>query len=225
MIALVDIDGTLLHGRPVAHGLGLLLALRDVYGVDAGEADLLAVAPGGRTDLEIGLLMLAAAGVPEADAVAGLPEWCDRTVLRYLEIAGDHPVPNPAPDAREAMALLAAAGVGVALVTGNLEPIAHHKLELAGLGGIFRRGEGGYGGDAVERVEVVRVALARAGAAPGDGVVIGDTPRDIAAARAAGCAVVAVTTGAFGASDLRGADAVAATLTDAARYLLDREPT
>lgn len=224
MIALVDIDGTLLHGRPVAHGLGLLLALRDVYGVDAGEADLIAVSPGGRTDLEIGLRMLAAAGVPEADAVAGLGEWCERTVARYLEIAGDHPAPSPAPDARDAMEALAAAGVATALVTGNLREIAHHKLELAGLGGLFRRGEGGYGGDAVERAEVVRIALARAGADPADGVIIGDTPGDIAAARGAGCRVVAVATGTFAADDLRGADAVAANLIEAARRVIDPEP-
>jgi len=223
VIALVDIDGTLLHGRPVAHGLGLVLAMRDVYGVHAGEADLVAVSPGGRTDLEIGLRMLTAAGVPEADAVAGLAEWCERTVARYLEIAGDHPVPSAAADARDAMDLLAAAGVRTALVTGNLEEIAHHKLELAGLGGIFRRGEGGYGGDAVERAEVVRIALARAGAAPADGVIIGDTPRDIAAARGAGCRVVAVTTGAFPADALRGADVVAANLTQAARSVIDPE--
>ncbi len=40
-------------------------------------------------------------------------------------------------------------------------------------------------------------------------IVIGDTPRDIACARADGVRCVAVTSGPFGAEDLRGADAVA----------------
>jgi phosphoglycolate phosphatase-like HAD superfamily hydrolase len=39
-------------------------------------------------------------------------------------------------------------------------------------------------------------------------VVIGDTPRDIACARADGVAVVAIATGPFGVEDLRDADAV-----------------
>jgi phosphoglycolate phosphatase-like HAD superfamily hydrolase len=40
-------------------------------------------------------------------------------------------------------------------------------------------------------------------------VVIGDTPRDIACARADDVRVFAVTTGPYGAEDLGGADAVA----------------
>ncbi len=224
MIALVDIDGTLLHGRPVAHGLGLIAALRDVYGVDVGEADLLAASPGGRTDLQIALLMLEAAGVPEPVAMAGLSAWTERAVARYLEVAGDHPVPVAAPDAAPAMEALAAAGIPAALVTGNIRAIAHHKLGLAGLGGVFHDREGGYGCDAADRAEVVRIALRRAGLGPAEGVVIGDTPRDVSAAHAAGCRVVAVTTGHFGAAELQGADAVAANLLEAVRHAIDLEP-
>lgn len=224
MIALIDIDGTLLHGRPVAHGLGLIAALRDVYGVDVGEPDLLAASPGGRTDLQIARIMLAAAGVPEPVAAAGLAEWSQRAVARYLEVAGDHPVPVAAPDVAGAMDVLAGAAVPAALVTGNIRAIAHHKLELAGLGGLFRADEGGYGCDAADRAEVIGIALRRAGLGPADGVIIGDTPRDVEAGRAAGCRVVAVTTGRFGAADLQGADAVAANLLDAARHAIDLEP-
>jgi phosphoglycolate phosphatase len=63
----------------------------------------------------------------------------------------------------------------------------------------------------------VRAALDRAGVAGGDAVVIGDTPHDVTAARGAGCAVVAVTTGRHTADDLAGADAVAPSLLEAAR--------
>jgi len=51
-------------------------------------------------------------------------------------------------------------------------------------------------------------------------VVVGDTPRDIAAARAAGVRVIAVTTGDHDAEALRAADEVAPDLRTAADILL-----
>ncbi|MFM9018645.1 MAG: HAD hydrolase-like protein, partial [Actinomycetota bacterium] len=62
-----------------------------------------------------------------------------------------------------------------------------------------------------------RTPAARAAGNYRDDVVVfvGDTPRDIAAARAAGVRVVAVTTGAFGPDVLAGADGVADDLTGA----------
>ncbi|MDA2953800.1 MAG: HAD hydrolase-like protein [Actinomycetota bacterium] len=51
--------------------------------------------------------------------------------------------------------------------------------------------------------------------------MIGDTPRDIAAARADGVRVIAVTTGAHDAKALAGADAVVPELTGALE-ILDR---
>jgi len=67
---------------------------------------------------------------------------------------------------------------------------------------------GGYGSDHLERAELVRIAVSRAGARFGfqpDGHVylFGDTPRDVAAAKAAGVKSVAVATGRFGAEELR----------------------
>jgi phosphoglycolate phosphatase len=52
-------------------------------------------------------------------------------------------------------------------------------------------------------------------------VLVGDTPLDVAAARAAGCAVVAVATGRWSIDDLAGTgpDAVLADLTDPAAFL------
>jgi len=221
LIALVDIDGTLLHGRPVAHGLALVMAVNDVFGVPLTEADLLAADPGGRTDLRIAELMLHDAGVPAERARDGLADWCRAAVVRYRELADHHPSPRRAPDAPAALTAICEAGIRTVLVTGNIQDIARDKMDRAGLAGFFPHGQGGFGDDASERAEVVRVALRRAGTAPDRAVVVGDTPRDIEAARAAGCGVVAVTTGRFGARALQAADAVAANLTAVAAHLIN----
>ena len=76
-------------------------------------------------------------------------------------------------------------GVRLAVLTGNLEPIARLKLARAGLGRFFEHGQGGFGSDHEDRTELPAIARARAGGYPrAQTVVIGDTPRDIACARA-----------------------------------------
>ena len=105
--------------------------------------------------------------------------------------------------------------VRLSLVTGNFEPVARLKLGHAGIGHHFPPGQGGFGSDAEDRAMLPGIARKRAGH---DGVafprertiVIGDTPRDIACARADGVRCFAVATGPFGVDELQSADAVAA---------------
>jgi phosphoglycolate phosphatase-like HAD superfamily hydrolase len=86
-----------------------------------------------------------------------------------------------------------------ALGTGNLEEGARIKLETVGLWSRFAFG--GFGSDAEERADVLRAGWRKAekhlgrAVAPEEVIVIGDTPRDISAAHAAGFACVAVATG------------------------------
>jgi phosphoglycolate phosphatase-like HAD superfamily hydrolase len=89
------------------------------------------------------------------------------------------------------------------------------------VGGLFfEQGQGGFGSDSPDRADLPPVARARAGRADGAGspwprertVVIGDTPRDIACARADGVRVVAVPTGPFAAAELAGADVLIGSL-------------
>ena len=96
----------------------------------------------------------------------------------------------------------AAAPHRLALVTGNLEPIARLKLRAAGIVRHFAPGQGGFGSDSEDRSDLPPLARERAAAGNGGApwpreqtVVIGDTPRDIACARADGVHVVAVATG------------------------------
>ena len=96
------------------------------------------------------------------------------------------------------------------LVTGNFERVARLKLARAGIGDWFAEGQGAFGSDAEDRELLPPIARARAGDWPRERtVVIGDTPRDIACARADGLRVVAVATGPFAVSELADADAVA----------------
>ena len=73
----------------------------------------------------------------------------------------------------------------------------------------LRAGQGGFGSDAEDRDELPPIARARAGGYPRERtIVIGDTPLDIACARADGVRVLAVATGIFAADELSDADAV-----------------
>jgi len=106
-----------------------------------------------------------------------------------------------------------ARGRCIGLATGNLEVGARIKLTR---GDLWRRFPfGGFGSDAGDRAELVRVAIRRGQDRLGrtlsraEVVVIGDTPRDVAAAHAAGAVAVAVATGGHSEAELRasGADA------------------
>jgi phosphoglycolate phosphatase len=98
-------------------------------------------------------------------------------------------------------------GFANGLGTGNIEIGARLKLERVGLYAHF--GFGGYGSDHHDRAELLSVGAQRGAARLGRPrehcrvVVIGDTPKDIAAARAIGAECIAVATGSFKVPALR----------------------
>lgn len=120
------------------------------------------------------------------------------------------------PGVRELLGWLSGRGdVRLGLVTGNFEPVARLKLARAGIGGHFPSGQGAFGSDAEDRAALPAIARRRAGRGgaphPRDRtIVIGDTPRDIACARADGLRCMAVATGPYEVAQLAGADIVAA---------------
>jgi phosphoglycolate phosphatase len=222
VLILLDIDGTLLHGGPRAHTEALIGAIADVHGTSLGIEDVAAIRPGGRTDQEIVRLVLSAAGVGSREIDRGMAAVVARAAARYPAAQAGSP-PRAAPDAASALGRLARAGVTLALLTGNLEPIARAKMAHVGLGGFFPADEGAFGSDHERRDALVPVAIARARAASRcaePAVVVGDTPRDIACARAGGALCVAVTTGSHTAAELGAADAVVSDLSAAAGVIL-----
>lgn len=204
-------------GGNTVHHAAIVAGLETVYGLDLEGFRFRTLEPWGKTDLQIALDALRAHDVDEEIQTALLEEWAARSQSLHADLAAEGEVPLAAPGAATTLARLESLGALLGLVTGNLREIALRKLALAGLGPMFEDAPGGFGSDHRERAELVRLARLRAGS-PDDPwprertAVIGDTPRDIACARAGGVACVAVTTGPFEAEALAAADAVVAGL-------------
>ena len=216
MLLLFDIDGTLLLRAADAHRDAIYEALRVVHGVKEPERRGMEVA--GRTDADISRTLLVHAGVPAERIDARADDVRVAACAAYGRLCPADLSACVAPGMPALLERLAARDDTVlALVTGNYEPIARLKLRRAGIGRFFATGQGGFGSDHEDRSELPGIARRRAGETHGGGepwpqartTVIGDTPRDIACARADGVRVAAVATGPFEPDELRDADAVA----------------
>jgi phosphoglycolate phosphatase-like HAD superfamily hydrolase len=217
LLLLFDIDGTLIRASPKAHQRAMLGAVQEVYGVSfgPGEDPIGEVVPNGKTDRQIVREMLGPRGVGPDEVTAGFEEF-ERIACELHSASRDEVLASDERDrAAAVLRTLAGAGHLLALLTGNLEPIARHKMDLAGLGEFFVPGQGGFGSDAEARAELVPLARRRA-AVDGrahpreDTLVIGDTPLDIAAAQADDVRSIGVAGFRFSSDDLlaAGADAV-----------------
>ena len=213
MLLLFDIDGTLLIEAADAHRDAIYDALRVVHGVT--RPDPRGMEAAGRTDADIARALLVNAGVSADRIDARADDLRIAACEAYARLRPADLSARVAPGMAELLAQLAAREDTIlSLVTGNFEPIARMKLDAAGIGGFFASGQGGFGSDDESRAELPAIARRRAGG--GDEpwsrertVLIGDTPRDIACARADGVRVVAIATGPFAAGELTAADAVA----------------
>jgi phosphoglycolate phosphatase-like HAD superfamily hydrolase len=214
MLLLFDVDGTLLLGAARVHAEALHAAIHEVFGVPDPAA--LHVQPAGRTDGEIAREILLQSNVSaqriEERADELRAACCDEFSRRCPRDLSA----TVAPGMGELLERLAAdESVKLSLLTGNYEPVARLKLERAGLGHRFPAGQGAFGSDHTDRAALPAIARRRAVADRGihpraETIVIGDTPNDIACARADGLACLAVATGPFAAADLQAADGVAA---------------
>lgn len=113
------------------------------------------------------------------------------------------------------------------VLTGNIRALAERKLAAFALDKYLDFDIGGYGEDNVIRSELVTTARARLAAKYhvmvdlAHTVLIGDTPRDIEAARASGTRIIAVATGKSTSEELadHGADVVIDDLTNPQQVL------
>lgn len=209
VLYLFDIDGTLLH----AHGSGRE-AFDAVFAAQHGIASASAgISYGGKTDGQLvdeiftaRLGRAATAAEHTAFLDAYLPLLQQQVTARGVDVL------EGVVEALEWLSERPDVLLGVA--TGNVRAGAEVKLTAANLHGWFAFG--GYACDSPLRAELVArgIERGRENRNVREVVVVGDTIHDIAAARACGATVCAVTTGGYPAEKLAHADAVWSSMTE-----------
>jgi phosphoglycolate phosphatase len=195
-LILFDIDGTLLKPGDRAHQQALVDAVEAVYQV---EVSLDGVPLGGMLDAQIVRLALEKYDIPPNDIRSGLADVMARIGPRYLELLnGDDRRSWLLPGVEELIDRMVTTFT-LSVLTGNATSVARAKLKAAGIDHYFPYGA--YGDSADHRHELVSVVVEKVRNATGvspqpeDVLIVGDTPRDIEAARASGARVLAVATG------------------------------
>jgi phosphoglycolate phosphatase-like HAD superfamily hydrolase len=213
-VLLFDVDGTLISAggagrRSIERALGG--HLEPAHGSRPTWLDGMRL--DGMTDRLIVRRVLEALGLAFDDAT------CTRVLASYVgclaeEIHG--PGYRVLPGVEATLPALAAAGALLGLCTGNVREGARIKLGRAGLDRFFGFGDRdpcGFAEDGEAREAIVEAALRRTARRLGrrlerdEVLVVGDTPRDVEAARAAGVRSLAVATGRFSEAELRAAGA------------------
>jgi phosphoglycolate phosphatase-like HAD superfamily hydrolase len=193
---LFDIDGTLLRSRDRIHMDSLPWSVHRVTGF---EITLAGVQLQGNTDTAILRDACRQAGIP-ADVLEEQYEAILESMRNCVAERRHELDPIVMPGVAEVLRHLAQKGALLGVASGNLEAIGWIKIEKAGLREWFCFG--GFSDQFPIRAELVRQAAhkARELAPPGRTAVakicvVGDTPRDIEAARANSLSVIAVATG------------------------------
>jgi phosphoglycolate phosphatase len=199
-ILLWDIDGTLIRSiRTGAFKDYTIPVLEDVFGT-AGRLREMKVS--GMTDLQI----VGEALRHEGFTHEHVRERIDRLRERYMEemqkaTGNGKQLFELLPGVREVLKAVADhPNYYSALLTGNIQPAAYLKLELASLSEFFEL-PGAFGDDSHDRRDLPALAAERINRhldldlQPRQFIVIGDTPNDIDCARHFGARAVAVATG------------------------------
>jgi HAD superfamily hydrolase (TIGR01509 family) len=195
---LFDVDGTLVDSND-AHARAWVEAFAEA-GIRVSYDEVRrAIGMGGDK------LMPAVARVSE-DSPEG-----KRISKRRQEIFAQKYLPHirPLPGASDLVKALKARGHTVVAASSAKEDELRPLLKIAGVDTLLDAATSS--DDAEESKpdpDIVQAALTRAHAQPDEAIMIGDTPYDVKAARAAGVRVIALRSGGWTDEDLRGAEAV-----------------
>ena len=202
---LFDVDETLVHTGG-AGAKSWKAAFDKLYGI---PADIGQHTSAGETDPEVSTETFQ--GVLHRDPT---PDELGRLYAQYLLSLSEEIWASKEyrvlPGAERTLVQLGEAGVTLGLVSGAMEGAARTKLMPGNLNRFFVFGA--YGSDSPDRAELTELAIAKAtrlhaGLTAGQVFVVGDTPRDIEAAQAAGAVSVGVATGHYSTTELQAAGA------------------
>ncbi len=197
-LILWDIDGTLITSRGVGRRV-----MEEAAAAVAGITEVPSIVMSGKTDPQI---------LREIFRAAELADDHIDTILPDAIVAAEAALATAEDDLRAHGSVLpgvrgllerldAADGVRQTLLTDNLTANAAVKVGAFDLTHLFDAEIGAYGSDHADRLELVPIALERAqryrgeAYAPDEVWVIGDTPNDLACARAGGVRCLLVGTG------------------------------
>jgi phosphoglycolate phosphatase len=201
-ILLWDIDGTLVIApRGGAYKDYFIPAMERVYGSSGILRERLKVS--GMTDLQIAYESLHPEGFTVEQIYQKNAEFCEAIGAEIERVCAPEPGRFIAlPGVREILQATREHGRFVnALLTGNLPLAARFKLKFVGLDEFFDFSLGAFGDLSHRRADLPAVAARNISAKfdyefePSQFIVLGDTPNDIACARAFGARAVAVATG------------------------------
>jgi phosphoglycolate phosphatase len=199
-ILLWDLDGTLVHGQRYGVFKDYTVPMLETVFGTAGCLHEMIVS--GMTDLQIVEEALRGEGITRADINARKDELLRCYIKEMKRATGDgNQIISAMPGAREVLQRIDEhPRYRSALLTGNIEPAAHLKVEITGLAEFFRL-PGAFGDESFDRRDLPALAAQRINEhigmnlTPEQFIVIGDTPNDIACARHFGAKVLAVATG------------------------------
>lgn len=183
-------------------------ALIEIFGT-SGSIDTVSFS--GKTDLQILREALEPEGITSKEIWNFLPQ----IELAYMQVLKDLADSGPVFDRCPGVgglldSLSSNSNYLLSLVTGNLERLAHTKLESVGLSSYFSH-RGAFGSDHEDRRQLPTIAsnrihqslnLQQGSLSPSQFVVIGDTPRDIDCAHHFGAKAIAVSNGRYSTSEL-----------------------
>ena len=222
ILLIFDIDGTLAFSDG-ATGRAFGAAFTRLMGVDVGTGSK---RPYGMTDPQIFREMLHSANVQVDDFPKKFAEFQDLFIPIMREELANSSGARLLPGVRKLLIALSNDNrFALALGTGNVEASAFEKLRIHNAHHFFP--VGGFGSDAEERSDVIRIAMERSQQHWNTQFqltntwIIGDTPKDIAAGKSLGAKTMGVASGIYPAGDLEPAypDAILASLEDQDAFL------
>jgi len=218
-LVLFDVDYTLIRGSKI-HKASIVEGIKEIFGIQA-PIDRLKLH--GMTDQQIVTDLLKISGI-EDSTIKEKMDLCIKSITQFYNLHRSDDNVHLMEGVKSLLKELSKhEDVILGLVTGNIEQIAYGKLSSVSISEHFTLG--GFGSDHIERYRLVEIAIERAKKKYNikklNTFIVGDTPKDIIAAKKAGVYSIGVATGSFDKQELKkaGADFVLESLSEKEKFI------